>query len=115
MASVRVMYWKEIPVQVQVKTEEHTASVQLDERFQHAVDAIAMFDGDTGGDKYLEGWAYGEWFEIEGEPMDIAKELSNKYNERMPLDIVTRIRDLTHNGKRCPVPGSIDHWIDTGQ
>ena len=45
MARVRVMYWKEIPVQVQAEDADGRLTRQLDERFQKAVDAVAMIDG----------------------------------------------------------------------
>ena len=34
MARVRIMYWKEIPVQVKADDESGEASAQLDDRFQ---------------------------------------------------------------------------------
>ena len=44
MAKVRVMYWKEIPVQVQATAGTEQVSKPLDERFQQGADAISMFD-----------------------------------------------------------------------
>ena len=58
MARVRVMYWKEIPVQVQAEDEDNRVTRQLDERFQKAVDAVAMIDGSQGTDEYLEARIY---------------------------------------------------------
>ena len=52
MARVRVMYWKEIPVQVQAEDEDNRVTRQLDERFQKAVDAVAMIDARQGTDEY---------------------------------------------------------------
>ena len=52
MARVRVMYWKEIPVQVQAEDADGRVTRQLDERFQKAVDAVAMIDGSQGTDEY---------------------------------------------------------------
>ena len=43
--SVRIMYWKEIPVQIQANDGNQTISRQLEGRFQQAVDSIAMYDG----------------------------------------------------------------------
>ena len=37
MAKLRIMYWKEIPIQVQAEDESDTISKQLDGRFQEAV------------------------------------------------------------------------------
>ena len=66
MAKVRIMYWKEIPVQVQAQDESGTVSRQLDPRFQQGVDAVAMFDGSMGTDDYLMAWEWGEFSEVEG-------------------------------------------------
>ena len=50
MTKVRLMYWKEIPVQVQAEDESGQVSKPLDARFQEGVDAISMFDGSAGSD-----------------------------------------------------------------
>ena len=60
VAKVRIMYWKEIPVQVQAEDELGVVSRQLDDRFQKGVDALSMFDGSAGSDDYLNAWAWGE-------------------------------------------------------
>ena len=51
MAKVRLMYWKEVPVQVQAEDADGQVSKQLDERFQHGVDTISMFDGSGGSEE----------------------------------------------------------------
>ena len=48
---LRIMYWKEIPVQIQAKDTSSTVSRQLEERFQKAIDSIAMYDGSAGSDE----------------------------------------------------------------
>ena len=42
MVRVRVMYWKEIPVQVQAEDASGRVSRQLEDRFQQAADMVAM-------------------------------------------------------------------------
>ena len=66
MAKVRVMYWKEIPVQVQAANGPEQVSKPLDERFQQGADAISMFDGSAGTDDYLMAWNWGEYLEGRG-------------------------------------------------
>jgi hypothetical protein len=53
VAKVRVLYWKEIPVQVQAVDGSDQVSQPLDARFQQGVDAIAMVDGSSGSEDYL--------------------------------------------------------------
>ncbi len=110
MATLRIMYWKEIPVQVKSKEPEKEVSVQLGERFQQAVDAIAMFDGSINSDEYLESWQWGEEFHTTESAEHAANELASKFNDNMPADFVKRIRDMQRNGTRNPSPGAIDKW-----
>src|SRR5690554_5675809 len=87
LAEVRVMYWKEIPVQVQAKDKDGQVTRQLASRFQEAADAIAMFDGSAGSDAYLEAWGYGPFFEVEGAAATVADRVAAQFNEKMPDDL----------------------------
>ncbi len=111
MAKVRIMYWKEIPVQVQARDESGTVSRQLDPRFQEGVDAVAMFDGSAGTDDYLMAWEWGEFREHSGSAQTVADETAESLNGSFPEDFVARIRDLHRDGKRDTTPGAIDHWL----
>ena len=114
MATVRVMYWKEIPAQVQARDESGAVSRQLDARFQEGVDAVAMFDGSMGTDDYLMAWEWGEWADAPGSAADAADAAAAKLNDGFPQDFVARIRDMERAGRRDARPGAVDHWIDTG-
>ncbi len=105
------MYWKEIPVQVQAEDGARVVSVQLDDRFQRGVDAVAMFDGSAGGDEYLMAWDWGEYSDADGGVEEAAAALAALYNSRFPHDFVTRIRQLHLTGDRDPRPGAADHWL----
>ena len=111
MARVRVMYWKEIPVQVQAEDEDNRVTRQLDERFQKAVDAVAMIDGSQGTDEYLEGWQFGPYLDQDGPAADSAESVARKL-EKMPENFVRRILELQKSGERNVQPGSIDSWSD---
>ena len=111
LAKVRIMYWKEIPVQVQAQDGAGTVSRQLDPRFQQGVDAVAMFDGSAGTDDYLMAWEWGEFEEVEGSAEAVADSTVERLNSGFPDDFVARIRDLQREGRRDPTPGAIDHWI----
>lgn len=114
MARVRIMYWKEIPVQVQAQAQDgsYTVSKQLDPRFQEGVDAISMFDGSTETDDYLMAWEWGEYTEVVGAAETAAYTVVERLNSGFPLDFVARVRDLQRSGSRDPTPGAIDHWIE---
>ena len=111
MAKVRVMYWKEIPVQVQAEDETGQVSRPLEDRFQQGVDAVSMFDGSSGTDDYLEAWEWGDDTEMEGTAEQAAAAVADSYNGGFPRDFVARIRDLHASGDRDPTPGAIDHWL----
>ena len=112
MAKVRVMYWKEIPVQIQAEDDLGQVSRPLDDRFQQGVDAISMFDGSSGGDDYLMAWEWAEHAEMEGNAEEVAARVAGRYNQGFPDDFVARIRDLHQTGQRDPRPGAVDHWIE---
>ena len=112
MVKARVLYWKEVPVQVQVQGDAGTVSRQLDSRFQQGVDAIAMLDGSQGADAYLEAWEWGDFMELDGGAEDAAERIAARFNERFPRDFVARIRGLVESGRRDPRPGAVDHWCE---
>lgn len=112
MARVRIMYWKEIPVQVQAEGESGPVSKPLDPRFQHGVDAVSMFDGSSGSDEYLMGWEWGDYNEVQGSAEDAAAEVAERFNSGFPQDFVARIRDLHKSNRRDPRPGAADEWTE---
>lgn len=112
MTQVRIMYWKEIPVQVQARDDSGVVSRQLDPRFQQGVDAISMFDGSAGADEYLMAWEWGEYADAEGTAAEAAAALAARLNRDFPADFVARVRDLHRQGRRDPTPGAIDRWTD---
>jgi hypothetical protein len=115
MTKIRIMYWKEIPVQVQASDETQTMSSMLDDKFQQAADAISMMDGSVDTDSYLDGWQWGE-YENTSYAIEVALKMKVAcYNEKMPKDFVSRIRDSHNNGTRIPNPGAIDYWIQGDQ
>jgi hypothetical protein len=110
LAKVRIMYWKEIPVQVQAQDETGQVSQPLNPRFQEAADAVAMLDGSAGSDAYLDGWGYGAFSDVNLPAGDAARDLAERFNNSMPADFVARIRDLFRAGKRDEAPGAINSW-----
>ena len=56
MASLTLIYWRDIPAQVVVKRGRDTAKAKLSARFQEAVDRAAMRAGKGSSDLYLAEW-----------------------------------------------------------
>ena len=111
LAKLRIMYWKEIPIQVQAEDGSNTISKQLNERFQQGIDAIAMTDGSAGTDDYLLGWEWGEYTMANGTAEEVAQTTVNHINDSMPPDFVNRIRKMQADGTRDPSAGAVDHWL----
>ena len=111
MAKIRVLYWKEIPVQVQVESGGDRVSEPLDHRFQEAVDAVAMFEGSMGSDAYLEGWEWVDQGRDSGDSRRIAQEWAGRFNRGLPEDLAARICRLHRDGQRDERPGALERWI----
>jgi hypothetical protein len=111
MAKVRVMYWKEIPLQVQAEDESGQVSRPLDDRFQQGIDAVSMLDGSSGSDEYLMAWSWGEYAHIDGSAEEAARTVAERFNRGFPRDFVSRILALHRAGGRDPRPGAVDDWV----
>src|SRR5271154_4210847 len=59
MASLTILYWRDIPSQVVVKAGRSSAKRELSERFIRAIDAAAMHAGAKSDDAYLAEWRRG--------------------------------------------------------
>jgi hypothetical protein len=59
MTTVRITYWRDIPMLVTARDGGGEVSVPLGPAFQDLVDRIAMQDGLGGEDQYLAEWHVG--------------------------------------------------------
>jgi hypothetical protein len=60
MATLTIVYWRDIPAQVTARAGRRTAKSELSRRFMEAVDAAAMRSGATSTDAYLADWRRAE-------------------------------------------------------
>ena len=85
MASLTLIYWRDIPAQVVVKRGRETAKVKLSARFQEAVDRAAMRAGKGSSDAYLAEWRRSAAIpcgdDIEKEAAAEASRIEAKYSE----------------------------------
>ncbi len=56
MARYRVVRWRDIPSLVEAWDAERTVRLPLSQRFQDLIDAVAMREGASESEAYLEGW-----------------------------------------------------------
>ena len=90
MARYRVVHWKDIPSMVEAAEGDRTAQRQLSQRFQDLIDALAMRDGSTDEDTYLEGWGHGEWMERAGTPDEVADAVAAELEDGFQTLLVER-------------------------
>ena len=53
MATMQIVYWRDIPAQIKGREGRKRSSLPLEERFEKAIDAAAMRGGADSTDDYL--------------------------------------------------------------
>jgi hypothetical protein len=85
MASLTIVYWRDIPAQVIVKKGRETAKIQLTERFEKAIDRAAMRANLRDTDSYLAEWRRASPVDVtddlQAEADRAAAELESSYPE----------------------------------
>ena len=87
----QIIYWRDIPAQVKVKSEQNRAGRPLSNRFPVAIDEAAMRAGKTEAGDYLADWRNGVWQEREGELEQVATALIAELEAAYPPE---RLRAL---------------------
>ena len=79
MTRYRILSWREIPAQVKAWSEDGRAhSVLLPDWFQQEIDRVAMREGLTDSDAYLEHWNWSEDMEQEGPAPEVAARVADE-------------------------------------
>ncbi|MEZ4707089.1 MAG: virulence factor [Caldilineaceae bacterium] len=74
MAEYQITYWRQIPSMVTAREgRRNTFKVELPQRFQAAIDELAMRAGLIGTDEYLEEWRREPWQPRDGTPEEVAQ------------------------------------------
>ncbi len=76
MARYRIIHWKEIPSLVEAFEGDQVVSVPLSQRFQDLIDAVAMREGVSESDLYLEGWGQSPDLERPGSAKAVAEQVA---------------------------------------
>ena len=94
MATLTIVYWRDIPAQVMVGKGRRAAKAILPERFEQAIDRCAMKVGAKDDDAYLSEWRKVDSGEVEGD----AHEVANACAERLDREYdAERIKALIAN------------------
>jgi len=72
MASVVIVYWRDIPAQVIVGKGRRGQKRILPERFEQAIDRAAMKIGAEDADAYLAEWRKADPIVLDGEDAEVA-------------------------------------------
>lgn len=93
MAHKQIVYWRDIPAQVIVKEgRRNQVKKELEKRFIEAIDRVAMAQGLSQTDDYLNEWRKSEPVEINGEleheAQKLMEEIQQKYNKEKLKELV---------------------------
>jgi hypothetical protein len=89
MARYRIIQWRDLPSLVEAEDGGPTVRVPLSQRFQDLIDTVAMREGATETDAYLDGWAPGPERERPGDAEAVAREVAAEIEASFP-DLVLR-------------------------
>ena len=85
MATLTIVYWRDMPAQVIVGKGRRGAKAPLSERFEQAIDRAAMKVGAKDSDAYLSEWRKVSEGDRDGAPEDIARSeaerIENEYDQ----------------------------------
>ncbi|MCG6858304.1 MAG: virulence factor [Salaquimonas sp.] len=86
MAQLTIVYWRDIPAQVIVKSGRKSAKRELPQRFAEAIDMCAMRVGASDTDAYLAEWRRGEPLEVSDDLEAEADKAMAELDARFPRD-----------------------------
>jgi Virulence factor len=89
MARYRIIQWRDLPSLVEAMDGQQTVRVPLSQRFQDLIDAVAMREGASESEAYLEGWAPGPETERPGDAETVAHQVASELEADFQ-DLVTR-------------------------
>jgi Virulence factor len=89
MARYRIIQWRDLPSQVEAMDGQQTVRVPLSQRFQDLIDAVAMREGASESEAYLDGWAPGPETERPGDAETVAHQVAAELEADFQ-DLVTR-------------------------
>lgn len=94
MPDVTIVYWRDIPAQVIVGKGRRGSKRPLPERFEQAIDRVAMKVGAEDTDAYLAEWRKAAPVAMEGDPDEIADAEAARLDAEFDR---TRIKSLIDN------------------
>jgi hypothetical protein len=87
----QIVYWRDIPAQIKLRSESGRLARSLSPRFQEAIDAAAMRANTTGTDAYLEEWRTTPPQQGEGDPERVADVLAAELEAAYPEERLDKL------------------------
>jgi len=92
-ARYQVVYWRDIPAQIKVRSGSVRLARSLSPRFQEAIDEAAMLARATSTDAYLEDWRASEWKPCQEDPERAADALIKDLESAYPPDRLDALKE----------------------
>lgn len=91
MATVKIMFWKDIPYAVRAFDDDGRSSKQLPDVFEAAVDKAAMVAGMTEQEDYQSGFRWGDEEERTGKAETVATAVHDELVAAYPPNRLARM------------------------
>ncbi len=78
MATYKILYWQEIPAQIQAEDGLDDVTLPLSPRFMERIDQLAGQRGLQGSDDYLAQWKWSAEEERDGSAHEVAAALKSE-------------------------------------
>jgi len=72
VATYKILYWQEVPSQIKVEDASDDITVNLPDKFQERIDALAAARGLSSADDYLAQWQWGDEQDRDGTAQEVA-------------------------------------------
>ncbi len=87
----QIVYWRDIPAQIRVRSGSQRVNRPLSPRFQEAIDAAAMRADATSTDDYLADWRTLDWQPSDAEPQQLADSLVAEIEAEYPKERLMKL------------------------
>ena len=91
MARYRIVHWRDIPSLVEAFEGNEVVSLPLSPRFQELIDVVALREGTSSAEAYLDGWGQSGELERPGPPQDVAAEVAADLEAEFPALLARRL------------------------
>jgi hypothetical protein len=98
MTTYQILSWHGIPAGVRVKNRKEKVNKHLPQRFQVAIDAVAMAVGKVDSSSYMAGWQYSEPVERQGTCEDVSNMLLDELAAEYSPDKLRALREKVERG-----------------